>query len=591
MLSKYEMLINVLDAIRNEAPEEYKSYLPVEESVELLQKARSLAFIHLLLKVRFGVSDFLKRHQFITDGTGDGGVDAYYIDDEAKKLYFIQSKFRAIEQNFSNKEITTEEMIRMEISRITKGQGLDSNGLEFNPKIKAFQKKLQDIRDIAKYDYIVLFLCNLSKYNDEQIRRLIDNCNYEIFDAERTYKELIFPLSTGTYYNPEEIIIKINLFNKEHPKLKQIIETDFGNYQVTVLFVPTFEIAKTVSKYKNAVLKFNPRNFLSLKKQSVNERIKNSILRQSKNNFAILNNGITLLSDNVHISESTGEYNKGQLILTRPQILNGGQTAFTLSTVYDKYKDVPDNPLHSKEVLLKIITPLVTEKDIDNNFIQMISNSTNQQNEVSEADRRSNHKIQIFLQKKIFEDYGFFYERKAGEFHDGLENGIIDKSLVIDRLTFIKAYLAYIGFPAQARRSSEKLLFKEERFAETLHKTDNFPEMFYAYLLFHQMEVIENTFGKKHDSIDKYGYSILYGKWAVLASIGLLKLQIPTNMEALSKLVDEQLDERLNNWQNFDKYVLKKRKNTKYFTSSRMNYELYYKVSLLDEDIKEYFLK
>ena len=33
-----------------------------------------------VLKVKFGVVDFLERHKLITDGPQDGGVDAYCID-------------------------------------------------------------------------------------------------------------------------------------------------------------------------------------------------------------------------------------------------------------------------------------------------------------------------------------------------------------------------------------------------------------------------------------------------------------------------------------------------------------------------------
>ena len=50
------------------------------------------------------------------------------------------------------------ELIRIEVSRITKGESVDSKGVSFNNKIKAFQDTLRNIRDIAKYDYIVLFL-------------------------------------------------------------------------------------------------------------------------------------------------------------------------------------------------------------------------------------------------------------------------------------------------------------------------------------------------------------------------------------------------------------------------------------------------
>jgi len=79
----------------------------------------------------------------------------------------------------------------------------------------------------------------------------------------------------------------------------------------------------------------------------------------------LLNNGITILSNNLNISESTGKTNEGQLILTNPQILNGGQTAYTLCVIYEEFLEQPKNPLLGKEVLLKIITPIETGSRFD----------------------------------------------------------------------------------------------------------------------------------------------------------------------------------------------------------------------------------
>ncbi len=588
MEHKYSTLISVLDKLRKEAPKTYKTYHPNSDDNEATQHSRSLAFIHLLLKVKFGVASFLERHQQITDGGQDGGLDAYHIDSDKKKLYLIQSKFRNNSKNFGDKSMEADELIKMEIARITKGHETDSNEKPFNDKVLNFQKKIREIRDIAKYDYVVLLLGNVYKYNDDQIRRLIDNNNYTIYDSERAYEKLVFPLTTGTYYDPEEIEITIELANKEHPKLKQTIDTDFGQFNVTAIFVPTIEIGRVLSKFKNAILKYNPRNFLSLQKKSVNENIKSSIIDQSKNNFAILNNGITILSENVSISESTGKQNEGQLILTRPQILNGGQTAFTLSTIYDDYKDNPNNPLKKKEVLIKIITPIDSSNGIEPKFIELISNATNQQNEVSEADRRSNHEIQIELQNLIYNHFGYFYERKAGEFHDGIKNGYIPENLVIDRLKFIKSYWAYIGEAAAARRTSEAITFREDIFFRVLQNIEKYSEMFLSYLIFIELEKIEKN-SKKIESVSQYGYGLLYGKWAVTMAIGLSKPSI--DPKRIFEQAVELTLQKLNEWKLFDEFVEEKHKESKYFLSGRKNFELYYKVDLLTSDVKEFFLR
>ena len=597
-MEKFSVLLRILDTLRAEAPESYKTYHPSQDEKEKLQQARSLAYIHLLLKVKFGVTEFLDRHALITEGAGDGGLDAYYIDKEKKKIYLIQSKYRDNPENFLSKSMDAQDLIKMEVEKIIKGKTDDSRGVAFNDKILRFQAELQSIRDIVKYDYIVFFLGNIYKLTDDQIRKLIDNNNYDIFDGDKTYEKLIFPLTTGTFYDPDEILITLNLDEKESARLKQRIETEFGAYHITIVFIPIAEIGRVLSKYKNAILKYNPRNYLSMKHNTVNESIKNSVIENNGNSFAVLNNGITMLASEVKFSDTTGSSNIGQLYLEKPQILNGGQTAYTLSILYEEYKSKDNNPLTGKEVMVKIITRIYDDANVDKDpdkesqFIQKISNATNRQNEVEEADRRSNHAIQIDLQQKLFNDFGYFYERKSGEFYDGLQSKIIDSKFIVNRLDFIKAYIAYRGQPALARRSSEKILFKEENFINALSDISKSSEMFMAYYIFSKMDELEKTFRGKSDSIQQFGHALIYGKWAVLCSIGLFNSKIEyKDGKDLKSAAEKMLNERLSTWSKFDEFVKVKRNGSKYFNTKTSNFELYYKISLLDEDIREFFIQ
>ena len=274
---KYLTLLRILDEICAEAPTEYSSYKATPSDFEKLNQARSKAFIHLYLKVKCGIVNFKERHKLITDGPYDGGIDAYYIDERNKKLYLLQSKFRINEQNFQVKTITAGELVRMEIKRILRGEETDSNGKNFNNKIKKLQEEWSSIRDQAKYEYIVVIFGNLKKLNDKQIRQLVENSKYEIFDYKRTYDELVFPLCSGTYYEPKEITIEINLLKKAQPILKQKIQTKHGEYDVRILFVPTKEVGRVLSEYKNSILQYNPRNYLTLSGNPVNRKIQESI--------------------------------------------------------------------------------------------------------------------------------------------------------------------------------------------------------------------------------------------------------------------------------------------------------------------------
>jgi hypothetical protein len=75
--TKYGMLLRILDMIRKESAgtKWEKQYACNSSDPEAIRQARSKAFIHLYLKVMFGLADFAVREDFITDGNNDGGID------------------------------------------------------------------------------------------------------------------------------------------------------------------------------------------------------------------------------------------------------------------------------------------------------------------------------------------------------------------------------------------------------------------------------------------------------------------------------------------------------------------------------------
>ena len=151
-MTKYSILLNVIDRIRDEAASTKRAaaYLPSPADTEQVNQARARSFIHLYLKVSFGLLDFTEREHFITDGTHDGGIDGYYIDREARLVYLLQSKFRTSEANFSDKEITMRELLAMDINRILDGHEQDEGGNTYNGKILQLQRELRETDDIAR---------------------------------------------------------------------------------------------------------------------------------------------------------------------------------------------------------------------------------------------------------------------------------------------------------------------------------------------------------------------------------------------------------------------------------------------------------
>jgi hypothetical protein len=141
-LSRYEMLVRVLDGIRSEAvgTRLAERYAVGSTETDNIWQARSRAYVHLYLKVMFGITDFEERETYVTDGTQDAGIDGYFIDTNTRTIFLLQSKFRNTEANFENKPIELDELLSMQIRRVLSGQDTDERGVKYNGKILGLQR-------------------------------------------------------------------------------------------------------------------------------------------------------------------------------------------------------------------------------------------------------------------------------------------------------------------------------------------------------------------------------------------------------------------------------------------------------------------
>lgn len=459
IVSKYVTLVRILDTLRREAngTQWEGAYDIASTDPEFVQQARGRAFIHLYLKVMFGVAEFAERQQYVTDGPQDGGVDGYFIDKETRRVHFLQSKFRNTETNFEQKEIEARELLSMDIDRIVSGYVSDCKGVDYNGKIKGLIRRISEIPDIARYNYDIAILANCSVSADH-LRKLTDGYRATVFNFERSYNELLFPIVAGTYFRAQDVTIHLDLSNKSAgAKTNYSVATPDYQCEITVLFVPTIEIARTMDKYRNTLLEYNPRSYLDLDGQQVNSAIRETLLRPDSNEFALMNNGITILSDETNLNEKIGQHNKAQLRILRPQIINGGQTAYTLSRIYNEDKVGAEKRFGGKEVLTKIIT--LTPNDCSKDtaaerlrLIDEISYASNRQTPVIGADRISNESIYMAVQKKLFNRYGIFYERKRGEFSDGVLAGYVDRKRILERNLFLRIFFASRGQLNEAKK-------------------------------------------------------------------------------------------------------------------------------------------
>ena len=600
-MSKYETLIKIIDELRNEAPGNFTRYHPKDNELDKLNQARSRAFIHLFLKGMYGLDKFQEREDYITDDPYDGGVDAYYIDASLKEIIFIQSKFRTNETNFETKEISYDELLAMDVDRILKGEELDERQNPYNSKIKTMQKKIQEIEDIARYSYKVVILANLKNTNDSNLRRLTGGLSSTIFDFEKCYSKLVFPIVSGCFFNADEIIIDLSLVNKEgnEGRIGYTVHTAMSDCKILVTYIPLIEIGKILYKYKNSVLKYNPRCFLGLKDNSVNRKIADTVKNKTTNEFALFNNGITILSDETSINSQVAKKDRAKLIIKNPQIINGGQTAVTLSSLYEGCKKNNDYTMFDdKEVLVKIITFINDQSRDDDNeikqkkfeLIENLSRATNEQSTVNEIDRRSNERILVDYQQYIYDDFGLFLNRKQGEFHEGLDKNYISKKQIIDLSNFMRIAVSINGNVKKARQSSDAVLFKEDNFKKYLNNLSDYKKYIYGYYCYQylvELEKHENNYG-----MDKYGNALRYGKYAVINVVSRKfnkKIKISQYESNIKNITEKVLDR----WITFENYIIEQQNNIDYFykyqeddnTKTIYNFDGYYKGKTINEDL------
>lgn len=205
-----------------------------------------------------------------------------------------------------------------------------------------------------------------------------------------------------------------------------------------VCTIPANEIAKLVNAHpEGSVFDLNIRQYLGTR-GTVNRDIQSSASGEDSYEFWFLNNGITIVCDKFDIVHDP---DNPKLIVNNLQIVNGCQTASTLAKV-------------AKEGSLKKDTNVIVRvyETKDKNLVGKIVLTTNNQNQITSRNLRSNDPIQESMEE-AFRMRGYFYERKPRQFESEAD---INKIYTNEEVG--QAYLAIVlKNPSDARSRRYKL--------------------------------------------------------------------------------------------------------------------------------------
>jgi hypothetical protein len=381
----------------------------------------------------------------LVDGTQDKQIDLISIQEEENQatINIISAKSEA---GFSSNAII-----------------LTKNGLDWifrRPKIEVealvnlpFKEKIFEVRSILQevgFSNVNIRVYFVTKGEKSKIST---EFSQEVDGIYREFNNETFKSFSFEALGSDEIVNRINRQEKKERSIDAEIAIKYDTNSPSLIrymskgrrglicTTNASEIARLVEEDKTgALFESNIRRFLG-QSSSVNTEITATATNPNESNlFWFLNNGITILCDNMDVIQDP---DAPKIKVKNLQIVNGCQTASSLAHA------AKDGLLQADtQVLLKIF-----ETDSEN-FGSKIVLTTNNQNKISSRDLKANDPIQIDIRTAL-ERYGYHYEHKFNQY---LGINIASTNKVVSNESIGQSYLAVIlKKPSDARHRKYKI--------------------------------------------------------------------------------------------------------------------------------------
>lgn len=368
------------------------------------------ACMYLATKFHSTVPNVAPRIAF---GGNDYGLDAYYIDPEAKNLYLYQFKWS------ENHNLFKDSLDRLAKDGMNRIFGNPLGDPSANELLNMLRAELHEYRSAIKHVLVhFVFKGDVDAAEESEglrsRRETLENKAHLIH----------------TYFGDTDIDLSVEFISdrRRPPAPKPVetykisldqpvaVNTEDGEKVMHVGFLPLMDLVRI---YKSLGLRFLDRNirfglsFDNTPNIKIREALSDIVLKQKTKPdvFAFNHNGVTLAAEQLTVED-------GHAIIKVPRLLNGAQTV----TSVDKFlTDNEGNPaiegnaatLESIKVLAKIVVD-----DPSSVFVTNVTICNNRQNPVEPWNLRANDRIQCDLHDKLKEEAGVFYSRQENAFRN-----------------------------------------------------------------------------------------------------------------------------------------------------------------------------
>jgi len=437
------------------------------------------------------------------------------------KLLFsqVKSSERVEKENLNHFLISISKLLNLDISLENENEIVKNFRNLFRKILTEYIGKIQNIEIIALF-------ANLNQLKEEDKLNIEEELK-EIFQPQLreigTLKIEIWGINDiKEYYRKIERNIEVVIRVEDllpFPEMENIDDAYIG-------FIKYEEFLKIVEdengKFRGSLLFYdNPRDFLGF--NEVNKDIKKTLETDKYKNFPVLNNGITIVADEIN-------FKKRNLYLKNFQIVNGCQTTYILYSFKDDKR--------IREIYIPVKFIATQRVEIKNEIIKATNNQTRINKEELEALSDFQKILEEFyksMNKK--QEEKLYYERRKNQYlHEN-----IPKNRIIDMKTQSKVFASmFLKLPHEASGYYGRLT---QKFGKTIFAKTHRPYPYYlSSLIFFKLMQLFNR-RKINKKFRKFKFHILM--------LILLIIQKELNKEipkVESREIDKYCEEILHNY-------------------------------------------
>lgn len=470
----------------------------------------------LLLWALENMYDFDREYAqtLICDGEFDKGIDALYVDDQEEVILVFQSKFKQNNDRTFGDRVLRDFMGLQPWFENQRSIEELGNGTT-NRDLKNLLKEFNVSEKVEDYDVEYHFVSN--SCIDVEGNLYVANIS-NIFVCDLTEMKKRYALT-----KEDDLVNHTLEFNISNLNNIMSVEIDLERRVNSAFAIITAKQLLNLNGLDDLTL-FSKNVRFGLGRTRVNKSIEETIqTEQEKKNFLLYHNGISIVSEEVELDESTAS-----ITIKNYSVVNGAQSVLTFKKMEDQLTD-------DIKVLVKF-----TQVGDDRLLTELISKYNNNQNAISMKDIRSRDKIQ----KRIYREFeqlnsqyelNIFYKIKNGE-------PIPEGSIVIDNGYAGQLISAcYLNAPYNTHLKSS---FFDSRYASVFNRNITAFKILKYYdlhqALLDQIEKID------HKGMAEYGLT----QFAIISMVS----EIYKKNKKIIELWDNQqnyLDNR-DNWKQFN---------------------------------------